>query len=194
MTDTIDSFSNNCTLVAARELTGLPDETILRVWREHGYQDHGGMWDRDWVPALRDLGLRLVQKSTWRLNNRRAPHPTLAQFVSDHPEGVWIAGTSSHVMVVRDGRIVDPNYRRPGTRRLIRRAWLVLNAAPPRRGSRLVVASNPKRGASRFRLRTAQVYLDAHPDATLEQVYECTHYEPRDYRHDLRRGIVRWVD
>ena len=152
----IDALTNNCTLVAVREVTRLPDADILKVFREFGYKDNEGMPTSEWTAAAKKLGLKLERVNTRKeglssrrsvavknpyyirdlddnINHYRTIDPgkfTLADFCREYKRGVYFVVVSGHALVVRNGKVVDHNYTYTlGMRRRVVRAFRVHN--PP---------------------------------------------------------------
>jgi hypothetical protein len=46
------------------------------------------------------------------------PKITLGRFITEHPTGDWVIGTSGHVMSLRDGKLTDTDERGTGRRRV----------------------------------------------------------------------------
>lgn len=69
---------------------------------------------------LRDAGYKLTREvAPW------AEHPpTLARFITEHPAGDWLIGTSNHIMSLRDGKLTDTDLN-AGGRRPVREAYEV---------------------------------------------------------------------
>lgn len=57
--------------------------------------------------------------------------PTLAQFARENPRGVHVVIVKDHALVVRDGKVVDPNWEgRSALRRRVRESFHVHNPGP----------------------------------------------------------------
>jgi hypothetical protein len=146
----IRHFTNNCSLVAVKEISGAPDRVILELFQNRGYIPHRGTRDHQYLGVLSDLQIEYVNISTsvegrsalvedtdddgyatFRLNAAR--YVTLKQFCAEHPEGVFLVRGNGHAWVVRDGRVIDPNVAQGARKRLGRRvenAWHILNPGP----------------------------------------------------------------
>lgn len=157
MSDTIDSKRNNCTLVAVREVSRLPDDQILAAFRRFGYRDHKGFNSYGYISACGALGLQITQIDRRSLSIegraeyvfRKRPYSfgegdededriearnpntriTLGMFCRQRKEGVFLVQVSGHLLVVRGGQIVDHNMYGRLARRRVRSAWLVHNPA-----------------------------------------------------------------
>ena len=146
----IHHFTNNCSLVAVKEVSGAPDRVILDHFQNRGYIPHCGTMDHQYLGVLLDLQIKFENISTlvvgrsylvestdddgyrpFRSNPAR--YTTLKQFCKDHPEGVYLVRGNGHAWVVRDGRVIDPNVASGARKKFGRRvenAWHILNPAP----------------------------------------------------------------
>ena len=107
-----------CAVVALLYVSGLSEDTVLRICRLHGFEDGRGMEDAEWKEAAQELGIktRSVPVSPQRLR----------KFVHDHKEGLFLIGTHDHIFVLDAGLIVDPrNETPPGLGRIVQQAWRV---------------------------------------------------------------------
>lgn len=114
----------NCWLVAIRQVVAesVTDAEIVSACWAHGYRGDG-MFSDTGLAAAQFLGVEHgpLRGLFW-------PRWSLAEFCRQKSKGVFFVFTRDHVLVVRDGVIVDPNYRRRAARR---RVWCyarVLNA------------------------------------------------------------------
>lgn len=145
----IEHFTNNCTLVAVKEVSGASDRVILDLFQKRGYIPHHGTRDVQYMGVLTDLGIRWEEvktgidgrtnlvwgktacgSSTLKWNSAR--FMTLKQFCVSNPEGVFVVRGNGHAWVVRDGRVIDPNVASQAKKKLSRRveaAWRILNPA-----------------------------------------------------------------
>ena len=145
MSERIEAFGNNCTLVAVKSvLNGTKtDEEILMAFRDEGYVDNRGMTHLKWTTAAKRLGLEL---ETVRLPKREFYYKnhtnywgerfkiyvqkryTLREFCKDNPEGVFFISTRNHALVIVDGCIWDPNCVGSSMARGVEAAKRVLNS------------------------------------------------------------------
>ena len=131
--------------------------------------------------------------------------PTLAEFRRLFRRGVFIVGVHRHVLVVRDGVVIDPNWRSLGSRRRVWTAYEVLNAAPGRSPAPSwppdlsasleavvlpVRARRPETDAY-YRYYDMWLHLRHNPGASAGEVLRWTRYTRSDLRRDTRRGLVR---
>lgn len=108
-----------CVLCALWYVSGIDEETILRICKSYGFKEGEGMQDQDWKSACRhlDIDIRGVSIETC----------TLRKFIKNHPTGLYLLGTFDHLFVVDNSIIVDPRCENPpGMGRLIKQAWLVI--------------------------------------------------------------------
>jgi hypothetical protein len=143
----IDGLRGNCTLVATRELTGLPDETITERFLKDGWKPGTGWYTGSVVAYLREWGFQ-VEHVDLTSESGAAPYTrrvhrrwygevtvyvqnglTLKQFGKKYPTGAYLVTINRHALVVRDGRIVDPNFSKERTRARVKSAYRVVNAA-----------------------------------------------------------------
>lgn len=131
----ISQLRNNCTLVAVKEVTGLPDEVIVKAFLAAGYVPHKGTMVHQYMRVLTNLGFKhedvRTSKHVSMYVERRDGYDTvfsanvafwmtLGQFVREYPKGVFVVRQNGHAFVVREGRIVDPNAAK-GARKHLRR-------------------------------------------------------------------------
>lgn len=193
----------NCTLIALRQLLpeGVSDQTILGAATMVGDfpfygPGRGGMsWPRFWK-TVAYLGLDACPlNGSWSMM-------TLAKFCKQYPQGDYIVGVNGHVLVVRDGVVVDPNFRKLTSRKTVHRvnSCLVTNAAPapaPTLGRLRVVrnANEAKRKNTATHNRYYQMhnFLFAYPAATEAELFAGTAYTPADLAYDLAHGHVERI-
>jgi hypothetical protein len=136
-------FTGHCAVTAVHEVAQADwsADDVMQAARENGFPFNGtGGWDvKDIEAGMRTLGvqfhkmfygdIRVVQgEARW---GRATPKPTLAQFARAHSTGTHIVIMKGHAAVVREGRIIDPNWR--GSRAARRRVWIsyrIDNAGP----------------------------------------------------------------
>ena len=195
----IDGFRNNCTLVAVREVCGRNDEEILAAFRRHGYRDNHGMYPEKYHAAAKELGvefgpvkyaIQIIPIASVE-GYRRRPR-TIFRVLKALPRGTFFVSTRGHVLVVRDGVVVDPNWKgRAAMGREVVSVVEVLNAVKKTvQGFIKVARPNVRRRTPAARLRwwKLQKYLIEHPTATYEDVRKHTDYPKIDLDWDLRRG------
>ncbi len=114
-------IEGSCACLALHHVSGIDEDTVLRVCTLHGFTPEDGMEDLDWQEAAKDLGLRL----------RMVPMKDvrLSKFVKAHGAGLFLVGTFDHLFVLDNGLIVDPREkdmgRYPGLGRIVKRAWVI---------------------------------------------------------------------
>lgn len=107
-----------CAVCALQYVSGIDEETVLRVCALHGFEVGKGMEDAEWMAAAGDLKVKIRGIAL-------APR-LLRQFLKDYPAGLFLVGTHDHLFAVDNGIIVDPrNKKPPGLKRIIRQAWRV---------------------------------------------------------------------
>lgn len=147
----IEQFANNCTLVAVREVTGRSDEEIIRAFEEKGWKrGHGFATVRyvaivknvfghsvkevdTTIPGRKMLDSWVTYTDSWgdrRERFTRSYKMTLAMFSKNYPTGTYLITVPGHALVVRDGRVIDPNYSKVGMSRRVISAFLIEDAAP----------------------------------------------------------------
>lgn len=125
MPSALDDLESACAALALREASGADDLVVLEALREEGWTEGDGAWTEQWYAAARTLGLRLTRAGYAGL--------TLRQLCRREPLGLWLVETHNHLLVVRDGEVVDPRSG-GGPRRRVWAAWRVTTPAeqPPR--------------------------------------------------------------
>lgn len=201
---TIDELMNNCVLIALREVSGLPDQMILEAVRSHGYRNHRGMYQSDYHEAARDLGIQLGEV----VAVRDLPVPdgddfdrrwdrSLGKVLPLITDGVYLVRVRGHLLVARNGRMVDHNQ---GVRSRLRRRVVdvtkVLNPYTPRtEGFVRCVRRNPRHkgtGAWR-RYEVMREYLARNKRTTKKELLANTAYRSDDFAWDLARGNITIV-
>lgn len=136
----ISDFKNNCTLVAAKEVSGKDDAAILEAFCKRGYKANEGVHAYTFLPALQDLGLTIKEvsvrgsKDTFvericsstgyeRSYYNPARFISLGAFCKKNPVGVFFVYTRNHAFVVREGKVIDPNVTRGPKKKLTRRLY-----------------------------------------------------------------------
>lgn len=163
----IDHLRSNCTLVAAREVTGKSDEEIIAAFLARGYKWNKGTHASVYINAIRDLGFTVERtvvakegekdrlKFTGRTNmwgnevyRYERAALTVGAFAKKHKRGTFVVSDGGHAFVIRDGIVVDPNLERRGAmrRRKLVDAYKVVDAAP----SRKLVETRLKRNADPY--------------------------------------------
>lgn len=148
-TKSIEHFSSNCTLVATREVTGRPDREIIDEFLAAGWKPDHGFSTHKYMNIIRTkFGHEIEEVPTkvpgrsWssttyvdqygyeRYRSSPAHRMTLSMFVEAYPTGTYMVAVTGHALVVRDGRVVDPNFRKVGMGRRVVIAHLIKNPAP----------------------------------------------------------------
>ncbi len=107
-------LKDSCAVVALCYASKAPEDVAIRVCTLHGYQG-AGMEDEQWKAAAVQLGIksRAVTMESMRLH----------QFVKAYPKGLYLAWTVNHLLVVDNGRVIDPLHEpKPSMRRVIQGA------------------------------------------------------------------------
>ena len=114
-------IDNSCAVIALHHVSGLDEETVLRICKLYDFSPHEGMDDEDWISAAKDLGITV--RSVFNGSER------LSKFVNNHKDGLYLLGTFNHLFVLDNGLIVDPRAKGwggyPGLSRLVKQAWKV---------------------------------------------------------------------
>lgn len=232
----IEHFSANCTLVAVREVTGRTDREIIDAFLDAGWKPNQGFYTHKYMNIIRarfgheieSVETRIPGRS-WSSSTyydsygnicyRSSPtyRMTLAMFVEAFPAGTYMVAVTGHALVVRDGRVIDPNFRKVGMARRVVSAYLIKNPAPSHyarheivplaRGEdplvRFVGVSQRSRGQdSRLRENEALTHFlrengtswlqDGLKPVRLSTLIEKTRYLRRDAAWDILRGrLVR---
>lgn len=114
----LKKIDGSCAVVALLYVSGIDEDTVIRVCQFHGFEAGKGMEDKDWMAAAKALRIKF---------RAVAMKPcTLDRFLKDHPKGLYLVGTYDHLFVVDNGVIVDPrNEHPPGLKRSVKQAWKV---------------------------------------------------------------------
>ena len=109
----------SCAVCAIKYVSGIDEDTVLRVCAVEGFEAGEGMEDDAWMAAARQLGVRFRRVSL--------EPAVLSRFIKDHPKGLYFVGTVDHLFVIDNGIIFDPRCANPpGLKRTITSAWRVL--------------------------------------------------------------------
>lgn len=117
----IIKIENSCAILALHYVSGLPEDTVIRVCKSHDFDPMFGMSDEDWIDAAKELGIviRMVFSGSERLG----------KFFNNHKEGLFLIRTHDHLFVIDNGFIADPGGKEtgfyPGLGRLVKQAWKV---------------------------------------------------------------------
>lgn len=119
----LKKIDNSCAVVALHHVSGIDEETVLRVCVLHDFNCKDGMEDEDWREAAKELGIKVVSIPLTPCR--------LKKFLKEFPTGLFLVGTRDHLFVIDNGIIVDPSERQagryPGLGRIIKQAWRVSN-------------------------------------------------------------------
>lgn len=114
-------LDNSCAVLALHHVSGVDEETVLRVCKIHDFDPHYGMEDTDWINAAKDLGITV--RSVFNGSER------LSSFVNKHQSGLYLIGTFNHLFALDNGIIIDPRAKGwggyPGLGRLVKQAWKI---------------------------------------------------------------------
>ena len=129
---TIHDYRNNCVPIALAYASGLPETYVMRVCLAHGFKR--GMRVAQWLNAARALGLHLTKVKLPRpdYSGTYVKRTTLHQFQNFMAQqGVlYLVRTRSHLLVVDDGLVYDPNCRWGTGKRRIWGVYQVTKEAP----------------------------------------------------------------
>lgn len=106
-----------CAVLALHYVSGVEENTALRVCTMSGFHPGEGMSDEEWKEAAGLLGLavRAVPLEPCRLKT----------FMTAHPTGLFLVSTFNHLFVLDNGLLIDPRAKTPGLGRVVRHAWRV---------------------------------------------------------------------
>jgi len=139
----MSGYTGHCAVTAVHEVAQADwsADDVMAAAKENGFPySRAGGWDvKDIEAGMRTLGVefhkmfygdvRVVRgEARW---GRGELKPTLAQFARAHSTGVHIVIMKGHAAVIREGRIIDPNW--VGRRAARRRVWIsyrIENAGP----------------------------------------------------------------
>lgn len=118
-------IDNSCAVLALHHVSGLDEETVLRVCKFHDFTPQGGMTDEDWIEAAKDLSIsvRMIFSGSCRLG----------KFINEHKTGLFLIRTHDHIFSLDNGVMIDPGGKEmkhyPGLGRLVKWAWKVTKAS-----------------------------------------------------------------
>lgn len=211
----IEDFRNNCVLVALKEATRLPDQVLLKTALNFNWTPNQGIEDVKTLAILKELGFTVSQRSDVIMNLARVDtywngkkcgfsmkfgRATLARVADQLMNGTYLVTTKDHMLVVRDGVVIDTNYSwTRGSRRRITQVYHVVNAPEIPQGEYVeIVRKLPWRDNARrrryydmqnFVWRQKQAGVRVTPDV----IFANTSYTQADFSYDLRLGNVRLV-
>lgn len=109
-----------CVPTALWYLSGGDEGEVIRVCKAFGFREgtgeEAGMDDEDWIAAARHFGIRVRRVACEDMR--------LDKFVNNHREGLFVVHTWDHMLVVENGKVIDPREG-PGLRRFVRAVWRV---------------------------------------------------------------------
>ena len=111
----------NCGLHAMRELTSMDDELVIDVAVKAGWKDGFGMPYQAFLRACAALRIEWTTEKRWvSIGGVKKGQPTVSQFAAKY-KGTWAVCIEGHVLVVRDGQVID-NQGRKNLRKRVARA------------------------------------------------------------------------
>jgi hypothetical protein len=213
----IDELRGNCTLIAARVISGKSDEEILRVARSSkvNYVDHRGLHNWQWTNLYLGLGMQLGKAMyTHELRDKipgsrgkdefgwtRYAGITISKVLEILPEGTHLVTTMSHIFVIQDGKLIDPNFNRACLGRRVTQVVQVLNPhIQERKGLlRLRLPGNKRRRGTRaHRVYEEMKMILRQPMTRDELLSGCARaagtggdaYNATDLAWDIKRGNI----
>ena len=216
MSENIYNYSRNCTLVAAKIITGKSCDEIMAAARKVGYKNHHGLHDHQWTRMYQMLGAKLgPEKHSWDFRPPTSGDGwikyagiTISQMMKLLKKGTYLVTTRGHIFVVRDGQLVDPNYgRKPALGRHVVQVIEVLNPFVPQTKGilRLARSNNRQRGTRAWFAYDQMVrILRNHPMTRQQLLDRCANevaygaentpvnirYNATDLAWDIKRGNV----
>ena len=201
----IEHYRNNCTLVALKEISGKSDAEILAAVRRNNYKNNQGMYQDDYLRAGRELGMifgenkycttLFVDQFEGNVSIKyNIPRITLSAILKKLGKGTFLVRTPRHVLVVRDGKMVDKNFYRPKLGRSAIDYTEVKNAyQAPKLGVLKVARENSRKRGTRPWIIAEKVfnYIKANPKATAAEVLKVSPgYSQSWLNWDLKRGNI----
>ena len=114
----LKKIEGSCAVVALHYVSGIDEDTVIRICGFHGFEIGAGMSDDQWQESAVELGVKF--------HSRKTDDCTLRQFLKKYPIGLYLVGTFDHLFVVDNGLIIDPrNDKPPGLGRIIKQAWRI---------------------------------------------------------------------
>lgn len=194
----IEDLRNACVLRAFKEVCGLPDEQIYDICRGFGFTERKGMYVHKWICAAAALNIQLEDVYvppvyTRTLGNSYGPITsttgmTVNQFCRNNQEGVFLVRVRSHVHVVRDGKIIDPGFKRRCARKLVLGVHRVLN---PKEIEKKRPGQNPKIRFVRQGCTKGQRAVRWHRALTRTSQLTKSYWNPISFREVEEVGFTR---
>ena len=120
MIDYMTQGKANCGLHAMREVTGMDDELVIDVAIKAGWKDGFGMGYQSFLRACSALRIEWTTEKCWvTIGGVKKGQPTVAQFAAKY-KGTWAVCIEGHVLVVRDGQVIDNQGRKNLRKRVVR--------------------------------------------------------------------------
>ena len=198
----LGDYRNNCVLVALKEVSGRPDHDIFDAVRRHNYKNNRGMYKDDYMAAAADLGIA-TEPSIYVSSLRWSEKPTVARVIRALlQEGTWLVRTIGHILVVKNGRLIDKNMSKPRLGRRVVDVTRVLNPHVPQKSGyvRVVRHACRRRGTTaRARFNEMAAFLARHPRTTRQELLAAVDnsytgvlrsYDAVDFEWDLSRGNI----
>lgn len=108
-----------CAVLAVHYVSMCDEDTAIRICTLYGYRPELGTPHKGWLDAAKHLGVRTREITR--------PLISLCEFIEGNPKGVFFIFTQGHLFVVDNGILVDPRFDNPSMRRIVLRAWRVLD-------------------------------------------------------------------
>lgn len=112
---------NACAPLALCYISGIDNETVLRVCIAAGFDFDEGMYEDDIIEAANELEMTLERVKYLR-------KPSLAKFIETHTEGLYLILTIDHALCIDNGLIYDPRCPGEGGGRKIYSAYKVIKS------------------------------------------------------------------
>ncbi len=110
---------NSCAVIALHILSGVPEEFVLELCKDCGFDSDSGMEDNEWKEAGMFLGIFTRKISI-------PQGTTLSKFIKKYPHHKYLVANSSHIFIVDDSAVIDPKGPfggKRGKQRIIKQAW-----------------------------------------------------------------------
>lgn len=114
-------IKNACAVIALQYVSGIPEDFVLELCKDCGFDSDAGMEDEEWKEAGRFLGIftkKIIIK----------PKTTLRAFIKKYPNGLFFVANTQHIFVMDDGVVRDPKGGfggKCGKSRIIKQAWYI---------------------------------------------------------------------
>lgn len=114
----LKKLRNACAPLALCYISGIDNETVLRVCVAEGFDVDEGMYEEDIIDSSESLGVSLEKIKYLR-------KLTLQKFIEKYPTGLFLILTLDHALCIDNGLIYAPREIHAGDKRIVYSAYRV---------------------------------------------------------------------